>query len=228
MLQAGGVTRRSARCEALRLSAALYDDPLDPAALLDRVGLRRPGAADLAQLSGGEQQRLSLALALVGRPEVAFLDEPTSGVDLAGRQVIREVVAELRDDGVTVLLTTHDLDEAERLADRVVIVDHGRLVADGHGRRADRARPRATTRCASGAPAGLDRDSLARAPRRRGGQRDRPGRVRRRRARPTPAPSPPSPPGWPSTTCRSPTCAPAASASRTSSSASPASPRTSG
>jgi ABC-2 type transport system ATP-binding protein len=82
-------------------------------------------------MSGGEQQRLSLALALVGRPEVAFLDEPTSGIDPSGRQLIRRVIADLRAAGVTVLLTTHDLDEAERLADHVIIIDHGRVLAAG-------------------------------------------------------------------------------------------------
>jgi ABC-2 type transport system ATP-binding protein len=82
-------------------------------------------------LSGGEQQRLSFALALVGRPEVAFLDEPTAGVDIAGKQLIRSRIIQLRDDGVAVVLTTHDLEEAEALADRIVIVEAGRIVADG-------------------------------------------------------------------------------------------------
>ncbi|HEX7167657.1 MAG TPA: ABC transporter ATP-binding protein, partial [Acidimicrobiales bacterium] len=97
-----------------------------------RVGIE--GAVEKTpwrRLSGGEQQRVSLALALVGRPEVAFLDEPTAGIDPAGRLAIREVVRGLRDEGVCVVLTTHDLEEAERVADRVVIVDHGKVVADG-------------------------------------------------------------------------------------------------
>src|SRR5690606_39945469 len=81
--------------------------------------------------SGGEQRRLALALALAGRPQVAFREGPTAGADPAGRQVIRRVVSGLRNEGVTVVLTTHDLDEAERLADRVVIVIGGRLVAEG-------------------------------------------------------------------------------------------------
>ncbi len=99
--------------------------------LLDRVGLSHKRSSPWRRLSGGEQQRLSLALALIGKPEVAFLDEPTSGVDVAGRQVIRELIAELRQAGVTVLLTTHDLEEAERMADRIVIVDKGTVVASG-------------------------------------------------------------------------------------------------
>ena len=117
--------------EAVRLFASYYDDPDDPARLLDLLGLQARARSPWRSLSGGEQQRLSLALALVGRPAVAFLDEPTSGVDLAGRQVIRSVIEALRSDGVAVLLTTHELAEAERVADRVVIVDDGRLVAEG-------------------------------------------------------------------------------------------------
>ena len=82
------------------------------------------------QISGGEQRRLALALALVGRPQVAFLDEPSSGVD-PGPVAIRDVIAGLRDDGVTVVLTSHDLDEVERLADHVVILDHGQGAGAG-------------------------------------------------------------------------------------------------
>ncbi|HEX9994884.1 MAG TPA: ABC transporter ATP-binding protein [Acidimicrobiales bacterium] len=131
MLQRGGVQPGIRAAEAVRLFAAYHDDPEDPDALLERVGLAGRARATWRQLSGGEQQRLSLALALVGRPRVAFLDEPTAGVDVAGRQVVRQVVRDLRDRGVCVVLTTHELDDAERLADRVVIVDRGRLVADG-------------------------------------------------------------------------------------------------
>ncbi|MGK2947465.1 MAG: ABC transporter ATP-binding protein [Acidimicrobiales bacterium] len=131
MLQAGGVGPGVRVLEALRHAAALYDDPLDPVPLLGRVGLTGLERRTWRQISGGEQRRLALALALVGRPQVAFLDEPGSGVDPQGRQAIRQVVAGLRDDGVTVVLTTHDLDEAEKLADHVVILDHGCVVAAG-------------------------------------------------------------------------------------------------
>ncbi|MDP1805003.1 MAG: ABC transporter ATP-binding protein, partial [Acidimicrobiales bacterium] len=131
MLQKGGVYPGIRPVEALRLFASFYSSPEDPAQLLDRLGLAAVARTPWRRLSGGEQQRLSLALALVGRPEVAFLDEPTAGVDVSGRQVIREVIAELRARGCCVLLATHELDEAERVADRVVIVDHGRLLADG-------------------------------------------------------------------------------------------------
>jgi ABC-2 type transport system ATP-binding protein len=131
MLQEGGVYTGIKPIEVLRLFASYYDDPHDPDELLDRVGLSDRKRATWRRMSGGEKQRLSLALALIGKPDVAFLDEPTAGIDPTGRRVIRDVVTSLRADGVTVLLTTHDLDEAERLADRVLIIDHGRLLADG-------------------------------------------------------------------------------------------------
>jgi ABC-2 type transport system ATP-binding protein len=131
MLQSGGVGPGVRAFEVLRHAAALYDHPLDPRELLERVGLTGKERRTWRQLSGGEQRRLALALALVGRPQVAFLDEPASGVDPQGRLAIRTVVAGLRDDGVTVVLTTHDLDEAEKLADHVVILDRGTVVAAG-------------------------------------------------------------------------------------------------
>jgi ABC-2 type transport system ATP-binding protein len=131
MLQRGGVYPGMSPAEALRLFAAYYDDPLDPVDLLARVGLTAVARTPWRRLSGGEQQRLALALALIGRPEVAFLDEPTAGVDPQGRLAIREVIAGLRHDGVCVVLTTHELEEAERLADRIVIIDRGRVVASG-------------------------------------------------------------------------------------------------
>jgi ABC-2 type transport system ATP-binding protein len=131
MLQDVGIHPAARAGELVHHAAALYPNPLAPAGLLDRVGLSGLERRTFRQLSGGEQRRLALALALVGRPQVVFLDEPTAGVDPAGRQLIRRIVAELRTDGVTVLLSTHDLAEAERVADRIVIIDHGRLVADG-------------------------------------------------------------------------------------------------
>jgi ABC-2 type transport system ATP-binding protein len=115
MLQQGGVYTAMRPPEALRLFASYYDDPADPDELLHRVGLDAQRGTPWRHLSGGEKQRLSLALALVGRPAVAFLDEPTAGIDPAGRQTIRSLVAELRGEDVCVLLTTHDLDEGEYL-----------------------------------------------------------------------------------------------------------------
>lgn len=131
MPQSGGVYAGIRPLEALRLHAAFYDDADDPAVLLDRVGLTHLRRSTWRQMSGGEQQRLSLALALVGKPEVAFLDEPSAGVDVAGRHLIRQLVRELCAAGVCVMLTTHDLGEAEKVADRVVIIDHGRVVTSG-------------------------------------------------------------------------------------------------
>lgn len=131
MLQDGGVYTAIRPAEVLDLFATYYDNPRDPRELLTLVGLDHRARATWRSLSGGEQQRLSLALALVGRPEIAFLDEPTAGVDLQGRQLIRQIVRDLRDDGVAVVLTTHDLEEAETLADHIVIIDAGRVVADG-------------------------------------------------------------------------------------------------
>ena len=131
MLQGGGVYPGMGPAEALRLFAGYYRNPEDPRRLLELVGLGRAARTPWRRLSGGERQRLSLALALVGRPRVAFLDEPTSGVDPEGRQVIREVVAGLRTAGVCVLLTTHELEEVERLADVLYVIDRGHLVAAG-------------------------------------------------------------------------------------------------
>jgi ABC-2 type transport system ATP-binding protein len=132
MLQDGGAYPAMSPRDMVRLFASYYDSPLPPDSLLATVGLEgRVATTPGRRLSGGERQRLSLALALVGRPSVAFLDEPTSGIDPAGRTVIRSVIASLRADGVCVVVTTHDLDEAERIADHVVIIDHGRVVAAG-------------------------------------------------------------------------------------------------
>ena len=111
------------------------------------------------RLSGGEQQRLSLALALVGRPWVAFLDEPTAGVDPQGRLAIRSVIRDLRASGVCVLLTTHEMEEAEKLADRIVIIDHGQVVAAGSP--AELMTEDAAQEIRFGAPPGLDVMSLA-------------------------------------------------------------------
>jgi ABC-2 type transport system ATP-binding protein len=131
MLQRGGVYPTMNAHDVLHLTAAYYPNPEDPDELLHRVGLRPVARQPWRRLSGGEQQRLALALALVGRPEVVFLDEPTAGVDLHARHLVRDIVADLAQRGVCVLLTTHDLAEAERVADVVTIIDHGRVVASG-------------------------------------------------------------------------------------------------
>lgn len=131
MLQEGGVYPMAYPAEVLRLFARFYADPLDPEELVVQVGLDGARRTRVRDLSGGQKQRLSLALALVGRPEVVFLDEPTAGLDVAARRMTWEHLRRLRDEGVTVVLTTHLLDEAEELADRVAILDHGSLVALG-------------------------------------------------------------------------------------------------
>lgn len=131
MLQEGGLPTGIRPRELLRQYAGFFDDPLDPDELLDQVGLTDRRSTAVRRLSGGERQRLSFALALVGRPDLAVLDEPTAGVDLVGRDVVRSMVRRLCDEGVSVLMTTHDLDEAERVADHVVIIDRGRAVAEG-------------------------------------------------------------------------------------------------
>jgi ABC-2 type transport system ATP-binding protein len=131
MLQSGGIPNQMRVGEALTQYASFYPVPLDTGALAERMGLADRMRTTWRQLSGGEKQRLSLALAVIGRPRVAFLDEPTAGVDPAGRQVVRKLVGELRDQGVCVVLTTHDLADVEHLADRVLIMDRGRVLANG-------------------------------------------------------------------------------------------------
>jgi ABC-2 type transport system ATP-binding protein len=117
--------------EAVRLFASLYPRPLDPDELIEQLGLGEQRRTAYRRLSGGAKRRLSLALALVGGPEVAFLDEPTAGMDVEGRATTWVVIDELRQRGTSVVLTTHLLDEAERVADRIGILHHGRLVALG-------------------------------------------------------------------------------------------------
>ncbi|MFC4010302.1 ABC transporter ATP-binding protein [Nonomuraea purpurea] len=131
MLQAGGVPPAMRCAEWLRLVSRFYASPLDVRALLERLGLADHGRTPYRRLSGGQQQRLSLAAAVVGRPELVFLDEPTAGLDPQARHACWELVGELRGAGVSVVLTTHHMDEAERLADHVVIIDRGRVVAEG-------------------------------------------------------------------------------------------------
>ncbi|GAC68756.1 ABC transporter ATP-binding protein [Gordonia soli] len=131
MLQGGGAYPGARAEEMVRLCAAYCADPIDPDWLLDALGLREVARTPFRRLSGGQQQRLSLACAIVGRPELVFLDEPTAGLDAHARIVVWELIDRLRTDGVSVLLTTHMMDEAEELADEVVIIDHGRVVAAG-------------------------------------------------------------------------------------------------
>ncbi|MER7413656.1 MULTISPECIES: ABC transporter ATP-binding protein [Streptomyces] len=131
MLQSGGIYPTARAEETLRHMARLHAHPLDVDALVERLGLGSCGRTPYRRLSGGQQQRLALALALVGRPELVFLDEPTAGLDPQARRATWDLVRDLRADGVTVLLCTHHMDEAEELSDDVAIVDGGKVIARG-------------------------------------------------------------------------------------------------
>jgi ABC-2 type transport system ATP-binding protein len=131
MLQSGGAWSGVRAKEMLRHVAALHAHPLDVDWLGGQLGLDDCGRTPYRRLSGGQQQRLSLAMAVVGRPEIVFVDEPTAGMDPQARRTTWALLEELRADGVTVVLTTHYMDEAEQLADRIHIIDHGRLIASG-------------------------------------------------------------------------------------------------
>lgn len=130
-LQAARLPGRITVAEAVDLYSSFYSDPADPTELLSQLGLREKAGTAFKDLSGGQQQRLSIALALVGRPQVAILDELTTGLDPHARREVWGLVESVRDSGVSILLVTHFMDEAERLADQVVIIDEGRVVASG-------------------------------------------------------------------------------------------------
>ena len=130
MLQEGGVYPSARVHETIAQYCALYNRGVDPATLLTAVDLESKASSTWRRLSGGEKQRMLLALALAARPRVAFLDEPTSGVDINGRDAIRHIINDLAANGTAVVLATHELDEAERLAQRVVLFDHGKIVAN--------------------------------------------------------------------------------------------------
>ena len=131
MLQSGGAWSGVRAVEMLRHVAALHAHPLDVPMLVERLGLGSCGRTPYRRLSGGQQQRLALAMAVVGRPELVFVDEPTAGMDPQARRTTWELLDELRGDGVTIVLTTHYMDEAEQLADHVHVIDRGRLIASG-------------------------------------------------------------------------------------------------
>lgn len=131
MLQDGGLPTSIRAADMLAHVARMYADPRDLGELTERLGLGSFARTTVRRLSGGQRQRLALAAAVVGRPDVVFLDEPSAGMDPQARLAVWELVRELRAEGVAVLLTTHLMDEAEDLADRVVVVDQGRVIAEG-------------------------------------------------------------------------------------------------
>ena len=131
MLQDGGLPNGTKPVRLLRHLAAFHQSPADVDALVDRLGIGAFAGTTVRRLSGGQKQRVALAAALVGRPQVAFLDEPTAGLDPHARLDVWDLVRETRDTGCAVIVTTHSFEEAQRLADQIVIVHHGRVVAQG-------------------------------------------------------------------------------------------------
>lgn len=160
MLQEGGIYPQARPREILSLFASFYPSHDDPDRLLELVGLADSVKTAYRRLSGGQKQRLALALALVGCPKLVFLDEPTAGMDPQARRATWDIIRSLRDSGVTVLLTTHYMDEAEQLADRIGIIDRGRLVAVGDMESLQHQRESEDTTVRMVAPAGLDLSEL--------------------------------------------------------------------
>ena len=131
MLQSGGVWATARPAETIGHVASFYRNPRDPAELIERLTLQRAAKTPYRRLSGGEQQRVKLACALVGRPALLFLDEPTAGLDPHARRAVWDLIGEEREAGTAVVLSTHLMDEAERLADRIIILHQGRVVVEG-------------------------------------------------------------------------------------------------
>lgn len=131
MLQDGGLPQSARPGEFLRHVSSMYRQPADMSGLMDRLGIHSFARTPLRRLSGGQRQRVALAAALAGNPEIVFLDEPSAGLDPQSRTVVFELIAQLREQGTAVVLTTHLLDDAQRLADHVVIVDRGTVRASG-------------------------------------------------------------------------------------------------
>ncbi|MGG5174144.1 ABC transporter ATP-binding protein [Pseudarthrobacter sp. J1763] len=131
MLQDGGLPPAAHPIPLLRHIASMYTNPWPVEDLVERLGINDFARSSVRRLSGGQKQRLALAAALVGRPELLFLDEPSAGLDPQSRQLVFELIRELRDSGMGIVLTTHLMDDAQRLADYVYIVDAGRIVAEG-------------------------------------------------------------------------------------------------
>ncbi|MFW6075245.1 MAG: ABC transporter ATP-binding protein [Chloroflexota bacterium] len=172
MLQSGGIYPSVTPAELLDLLWHFYPDAIEPDALLELVGLQEAADTRYNRLSGGQQRRLALAAAIIGRPKLLFLDEPTAGMDPQARRVTWDLIESQRQQGTTIILTTHFMEEAERLADRVAIIDHGRLLT--------LERPEALRRNGGSTvrftgPAGIDTTELDRLPASAGVREVQPG-----------------------------------------------------
>ena len=141
MLQSGGLPNGTRPLRLLHHLARLYADPVDVEGVAQRLGVTDFASTTVRRLSGGQKQRLALAASLLGRPEVLFLDEPAAGLDPHGRLDVWDLVAEQRDAGTTVVVTTHSFEEAARLADHLVIMNAGRTVAEGSPESVTSGRP---------------------------------------------------------------------------------------
>ncbi len=173
MLQQDGLYPALTAREVLRLFAGYFARPQPVEALLDRVGLTAAAKTRCRRLSGGQKRRLALAVALIGNPALVFMDEPTAGMDPQARLTTWEIIRDLKSRGVTIMLTTHLMDEAERLADRVAIIDHGRLLALDTPAQLTGAQTANIVRFV--APAGLDCAQLAALPAAQKAEEIRPG-----------------------------------------------------
>lgn len=131
MLQDGGLPMAARPLAVLTHLSRLYASPLDVTELAERLGITSFADRSIRRLSGGQRQRVGLAAALIGRPRLLFLDEPTAGLDPQAALVVHEVIDEQRRAGACVVLTTHDMDDAQQLADEITIIDHGRVIAAG-------------------------------------------------------------------------------------------------
>jgi len=174
VLQEGGLPSDLTVTETAAMWAGTLTDPRPVGEVLALVGLEHRARVRVQQLSGGERRRLDLALALLGCPELLLLDEPTAGLDPESRRDTRRLVRELSREGVTVLLTTHYLEEAEELADRLAIMHQGRIVADGSVGDVVAAHP---ARIRFSLPAGVPEHDLPPLPGARIAAQDRPGQV---------------------------------------------------
>jgi len=128
-LQTSGYYPSLSLVELIDLFAGLYNEEIDPMVLLDKVNLRDKAKAKYKEMSGGQKQRFSIATTLINQPKIIFLDEPTTGLDPQARRNLWELIREIRSQGTTVIITTHYMDEAEVLCDRVAIIDSGNIIA---------------------------------------------------------------------------------------------------